>query len=660
VHGNIDKEQPDMYNSSGSLDINTPLFPDEAGVVILLGGTTIENAVNAVATTVPGYPWSDQVDRWGGLVIADGVTFRNNFRAAEFSRYPRRFSGNTFKNKSLFSNCYFLTEDANDTRSLGITAWDTDGITVTKSTFKNIGRESFGSIDGSFIIENGNTFINDRGVNENHRHILSMATYPYSGTSVIGSESSSVLRNEFFSNNPFDIFVSASTSAGRGGVQVLNNDFYGGNNSSAMNSAIEIDGPSAYLIKGNFIEASRLINITNTGSNQFARGNFVLCNTINNSEGSIAFREDNSGSKFRGNIFTGTGSSLVPAIFVDGIVDPFQGNASQPANNRFETTQQVLDIGVSPSSLRFNYYYSNSGSSNINAFEPRGNSNYNKNFTTTIGLSNCFSGRPPLTGIKEENIVAAQNQYENVIITANSASVQGLKQIEDAKLNRDNLLNDYIDAAINENNLAKINLFLPQIPGPKAKIRHYGACVELSDFVKAQLLLTEINNLGAEYDDFVDVQLINLDRLGVNNKEYNLTQLDSISLDAIARSDSESRGYARALMYLLKGKRYYDGYDEKSLGKSSASSEAIVSELGYLEISIYPNPVSGDQISVVGTILKGEGKVSLRRLDGSLVSVTNFRSTQKLSIVTPDANGIYFVEVTNGEDVITKKIFVKR
>jgi hypothetical protein len=151
-----------------------------------------------------------------------------------------------------------------------------------------------------------------------------------------------------------------------------------------------------------------------------------------------------------------------------------------------------------------------------------------------------------------------------------------------------------------------------------------------------------------------------LDYLGVNNKEYNLTQLDSISLDAIARSDSESRGYARALMYLLKGKRYYDGYDEKSLGKSSASSEAIVSELGYLEISIYPNPVSGDQISVVGTILKGEGKVSLRRLDGSLVSVTNFRSTQKLSIVTPDANGIYFVEVTNGEDVITKKIFVKR
>ena len=659
VHGNIDREQPDMFNANGELEVNTPIGIDDAGVVMLLDETIIQNATNAVATTVPGHSWQDQVDRWGGLVIADRAIFRNNFRAAEFLRYPRQFSGNTFKNKSVFNECLFIATDEDDDRSLGITAWDTDGITVTKSTFKNLGRESIATIDGSFIIENGNTFINETG-DRNHRHIMSMATYPYSGSMVVGSKNESVPRNEFYSSNSVDIFVSSTASAGQGGIQVINNDFYGRRGGNNQDRAIEIDGPSSYLIQGNFIEGSNPIEIRNTGLNQFTRGNQINCNVINNARYSMRFLGDNTGSGFEENLFTGAGVSN-STIYVDGVIDFFQGNASRPANNRFETFEQSshVDIAVSPSSPAFNYYFTDTGDPADDVFEPRGISTYNKVPTSDPGDSNCSSGRSPGFGIKEQDVLAAQSNYDNIRNYSNPKLPSDRWNIENAKTIRDNLLDDFVDLAIKESNLSKINSLLPQIPGPEAKMRHFGACVELGDHAGANSLLSAISTMGIEYTDFVDVQYINLDRLQTTTEDYNLSEADSIKLDNIASSESGFRGYARALLYLLKGKRYFDSFELKSAVVLEEGEDVAFVKVESPSLSVFPNPVVDGQLKLTGEILDGDGVAVLRRMDGSVVPVTAFSSVKQLTINAPEINGIYFVQVTKGRETSAVKVIVK-
>jgi hypothetical protein len=279
VHGNTNLEQPNMYDANGILQVNTPLAANEAGVVILLQETVIENAQTAVAASVPGYPYPEQVARWGGLIIADHVIFRNNSRAAHFNRYPRPFSGNTFTDKSTFNDCFFLTEDPEDDRSLGITVWDTEGIKVTKSTFQNIGRESILTIDGSYVAEDGNTFINaiER---TNHRHLSTMATYPYGSSTRVGSDDGALLPNEFYTIDKDDVFVFSEGSDARNGTQIVGNEFYFTGPQSDRNGApagIKILGAHTYTVMDNLFNSCRQ-PITLVGQPvSFVAQNLIFC-----------------------------------------------------------------------------------------------------------------------------------------------------------------------------------------------------------------------------------------------------------------------------------------------------------------------------------------------------------------------------------------------
>lgn len=659
VHGNMDREQPNMFNSQGQLESNRPIAADDAGVVMLLDNTVIQNARNAVSTSVPGFPYPEQVDRWGGLVIAERATFRNNFRAAEFLRYPRRFSGHTFKNKSVFNSCLFITTDEQDDRSLGITAWDTDGVKVTRSTFLNLGRESIATIDGSFIIENGNTFINDRD-DSKHRHIMSMATYPYQGEMVVGSEDESLIRNEFRSGNSVDIFITSLASAGTGGIKVLNNDFYGKTGGN-QTYAVELEGPSTYLLRGNLIDASNPIRVTDTGVGLFSRGSRISCNLINNALFSMSFSGNNTGFKFLNNVFSGVGNRGT-TISIRGEVDLNQGSSLNPANNKFETvplTPNHVDIVVDASAPAFNYYYTDTSNPDDD-FEPRGQSNYSKIATTLNEIPGCLSGLPPGKEIKEEDVLAAQNFYENIKNSSDPNSPDDAQQVENAKVNRNNLVNDFIDLAIKGQNLSKVNSLLSQIPGPEARIRHFGACVELGDFTGANSLLSVIDGLGSDYNDFVDVQGINLDRLQVAGQKYALNELDSITLDNIASSESSARGYARSILYLLKGKRYYDDYGEKKDSDLQNGGKTTTKAYPSSRIAVYPNPLNKGQFKISGKILQGSGMALLRRIDGSVISETKFYDTEEVTVDAPEIDGVYFIQVTKGDETATVKVIVKR
>jgi hypothetical protein len=182
-----------------------------------------------------------------------------------------------------------------------------------------------------------------------------------------------------------------------------------------------------------------------------------------------------------------------------------------------------------------------------------------------------------------------------------------MQEVEEAKFRRDKLVNDYVDLALKEQNLGKINSLLHQIPGPEAKMRHFGACLELGDHTGVNFLLSVIGGMGTEYNDFVDVQEINLDRLQVSGEEYVLAELDSITLDNIVSSESGARGYARAILYLLKGKRYYDFYEEKLANCFQDEGKAIFLKKPSSSLTVYPNPVINSHFKLTGEMLNGNG-----------------------------------------------------
>lgn len=80
----------------------------QQGYIELKNGAVIENAWEAIQ------PWhSDEWNETGGIIIANGATFRNNRRAIAFLSYQNfdPQTGEPRPNQSYFSNCTFETND---------------------------------------------------------------------------------------------------------------------------------------------------------------------------------------------------------------------------------------------------------------------------------------------------------------------------------------------------------------------------------------------------------------------------------------------------------------------------------------------------------------------------------------------------------------------
>lgn len=91
------------------------------GVVELLNGAVIENAVIGISTRTPGSQFTGFVPGTGGIIRANNATFRNCQTAVQM--YPFRNNGANYAtsiDQSYFRNCTFVTDD--DYLLKGITA----------------------------------------------------------------------------------------------------------------------------------------------------------------------------------------------------------------------------------------------------------------------------------------------------------------------------------------------------------------------------------------------------------------------------------------------------------------------------------------------------------------------------------------------------------
>ncbi|MTB53986.1 S8 family serine peptidase [Lewinella sp. W8] len=683
VWGNNDKEQPNMYTQGGVLDVNTPLLTDDAGVVMLMDQTVIVNAQDGVRTTIGGIPYNEQVNNRGGLIIADRTTFRNCRRAIEFIQYPNPNGNYTFKNKSTIDRCYFVNSDPfNYYSGIGITVWETDGVKVTNSTFEDLRREAYQSIDAGSIIAGGNEFVyNDNSIQEtSHRHISTSSTYPFSAYMDVGDENGSP--NKFRSNYIFDRYIYCETTGGESGLNIINNEFL-----NIVATPIYIEGPSRYVVENNIFEVGRpAISLLNTGLNQFSNNNSAECNLFIEGVGGIYCYGDNEGFVAKSNDFLNPSSghnilvSQYNTIFntIIGEIDQDQGSSLSPANNCFNTSAN--DITVSGSVNSFNYYYSNNSSS---CFFPTNASGFNL-IPTSFPSVDCTVKSKRSHTYKNNDPVSAQqvlNKYEvleNLRSQANSTpnlpNINTLAEIARTEREFDFLVNSYSKGRKTDSELKELELVLNRINTPAARMRFFGVLMKHNKLEEARHALINVSLNGA-FDElsFQKTQEINIDRLEAQNMgvEYKLNASDEAFLYSVAFSRSSDRTYARAILELLKGERFDP--DPEILNISSENFEKksqdapleIISNSDVINIS--PNPATNFiNISIDEGQLKHLGEnvvVSLHRGSGSTISRESLSTSPTILFPIKEnvRSGLYYIRISkpNGAVLSIKKVIIK-
>lgn len=129
----------EVWGDGGDLSQSTAY----QGKVDLNQGTLIEFAKDGITTSRYDDNGNRDFTSFGGIVEADGATFKNCRRAVEFMSYHRALhpvTGVEQNNKSRFEQCNFIVDNNylnNLTAGEQITMWDTKGIRILGCTFNS-------------------------------------------------------------------------------------------------------------------------------------------------------------------------------------------------------------------------------------------------------------------------------------------------------------------------------------------------------------------------------------------------------------------------------------------------------------------------------------------------------------------------------------------
>lgn len=184
---------------------------DEAGLVRFDNGAVLEGAQDIVSMWNGHLPWPAPRERYGGLIIAENATFQNSFRAVEFMRYAR--FGHL--DQSSFVNCEFRNLE------IGVTDWESDGVTFNNCSFINIGRQAILPYNSGINVKNGCVF------SQTPVGVDVITTSPILAATVSIGSTSDEVRNSFFCDD-YGVRLESRTSAPASMTRIFGNSFSSG------------------------------------------------------------------------------------------------------------------------------------------------------------------------------------------------------------------------------------------------------------------------------------------------------------------------------------------------------------------------------------------------------------------------------------------------
>jgi len=507
VEGNSSIEQPEIYDIPGA---------NQAGIILITNNSTVEWARTAISTSRPGAYFGDY---FGGLVYASNSQFLYNRRVAEFMKYD-------FENKSVFNNC--TMDGFNRYNSIGVTIWDCDKIQFISNDIHNMKIGGIYAIDGSAIVRDANHF------NNCGNGIYTMATYPASGTmhvEGIGSNNKNTFENNM-------IHIRANNTGPHNSLFIQNNEFY-----QSRTRGIEIVGPSFYYInENNFTSHPVGVFVSDGGSLGFFVHSFIWKNYFSNSLYGINGQSENSQMQFLCNTFSCKydfynvrGAS--PARIYD-----FQGTALSPPNNCFSThSSNLFDIHSRGDALWFTYY------SYVDICkEPTTSGNYtNENTEENFNCYRIDNFTNPLTSTE---LYAIRDLID---LIGEPQSVEMIDSLYWLKIKESYLSNHLINLAVEIENEELLDSVIMGFDTINRSMINYCYFVKNNLYAAASNYLAQLPD-SFTFNEFKQLQMINLERLEYQNN-FSLGSTDSIFIMDVAHSDSTNRGFARSMIYLLRG-----------------------------------------------------------------------------------------------------------
>lgn len=629
VHGNVDKEQPDIFDE---------LEADDAGVVHIYNESIIQNADIGVNVRGRGFvSWEDQVAHRGGVIVAENSYFRNNRVGVGFMRYEK-------VNNSRFINCIFEELSDCDHRTItGVSIWACRNILFQGNTFQNLDGTGIEGIGLGINVLSGNTFRNlYPGI-----LILNSSSSSLSNITRIGGGS----EPNTFEDNPVHILSFAADELNR--INIRNNDFSGGVIGAEMN------GPSRFSIFNNDFEnmdhGVRSIHTLDAVSE-------VDCNLFENIQIPLEIQGNNEKLTFAGNVFEGGLRDVLLQNFgtTAGEILSVQGQFNNSPNNCFSKTNQSADITTGSNTISFQYLIP----SNNTEFciDPEvGTNNYEKQ-TVQSNLYICGSEEieePQYGDIELYNVRDSIREANDVLMNEPENSL-ALQKKNYYRTMEDIILRSLIKKNISQLDFVGAENLISDEPSFLNRRLSYMVKLAAKDYQGATALL--LNSFPS--DNLEDVYFVRTQRLHLAglmaNEPFILTESEKADLCIIRNSKTLARNYAEGLLWMYDRENYEIGGSNCKATKKE-KKDVNNSEVPFFKL--YPNPANNFFIcnySTENLSLTTQINLQIYDINGKQIfTMLLDESGQERISTTGLAEGVYLVTMRqNGIIVNQDKLIV--
>jgi len=564
VWGNPGKLQPDPSN--GITGIN------DAGIVQVINGSTIQHARTAISTGAWALGGSNAWANFGGAVYCENSSFVDNRRAIEFMKY-------NYPNKSKIINCIFSENGNYVDNSIGVTIWECNDITFIRNTFR------FLDIAGIFGVDFGAKIYDHNQFRNLPSGIESYNTLYYKGSLEIGQNNSNP---NYFKNNIRHIYCSSGNGLDR--VNIINNDLF-----DATGNGIIMEGYSYYNIENNRFRNIPLAVVSDASGDDH---NLIKCNQFDKHENGILFKDINEQTQFLDNCFP---SNIDISVVIEpgSSIRSEQGDNSRVANN---CMQSKIDIYAPSPFYTFQYFARQQAQSiycdlrDPNCETPTNNlsdGGFNNYYVTKIFVessSNC-SGAGDERFSPNLSLLASRSKLNDAKIQlafdTDNPELKKEAKLAEAELN--SILKYTLTNLISTNAYQEaLALLVPQESDFELKIA-VGLNLMLQNCNKAEELLSSIPENDTSLSIFKSSQLLNLKRLR-DAQNFTLNEFEYQELEDLADSNSPDKSFPKALLALQTGNSQARNYLPTEIPITVRKNSKAIND--NIHLALFPNPVS--------------------------------------------------------------------
>jgi len=574
---------------------------------------------------------SQNYGSFGGFMDLQNVTFQDCKRGIELMRYSGE--ENVQINNCTFSNGQY-----------GITSWAND-FEILNCAFDNISEAAIRGFDSSPTIDGGNLgYPNFVDCKDGIR-----LAFPS------GQSSSTEISDNYFYDNRRDIHVISGVGiTGEGRTIVEHNTF----ESSAV--GVYIDAANTYTIRNNDFYTSGIDNYTRAAGGS---ENFIIENEYAGSALGAAYTVENDFTQFSQNCYSNHSFS---DAYVSGLFTN-QGSPQIANGNCFSLTNP--EIRTSSTSVAFDYFVLN----NINESDCRAvtsNGNYGiLESASSEEFGNCGSSFAVVHQSDDLSHPCNPGRNEVDVRDAIADIVEIIANLENSTQlsheDRENLIEFYrnclrkvtlylVDILITENRVQEAILTLRTYDEFQMQIKGYFIYTSRNENFAAKSYLENLTPSNSEEIDFVNSQLIYVESL--QDENYVPKPIDLESIYDAGNENTVLAGFSRSI-YLYFTEELIDlDIDVEDFDAQPRRNEMQGAKI---EITVYPNPVSNDPITISGLDANGKNNymIIVRSILDEIIAIKKINGLEKVQLEGFEAKGLFILSIfKNGKQIHTEKL----